>query len=131
MPILERDTFSANVSLGHISPVYEGYDISALHVSRRSISSCLGSFSILIIVGFGRSRRDFKSANKAERLGQMPILERDTFSANVSLGHISPVYEGYDISISSCLGSFSILIIVGFGRSRRDFKSANKAAITI
>ena len=34
----------------------------------------------------------------AERLGQMPILERDTFSANVSLGHISPVYEGYDIS---------------------------------
>ncbi|WP_214284919.1 segregation and condensation protein A [Acinetobacter pittii] len=34
----------------------------------------------------------------AERLGQMPILERDIFSANVSLGHISPVYEGYDIS---------------------------------
>lgn len=34
----------------------------------------------------------------AERLGQMPILERDTFSGNVSLGHISPVYEGYDIS---------------------------------
>lgn len=34
----------------------------------------------------------------AERLGQMPILERDTFSTNVSLGHISPVYEGYDIS---------------------------------
>lgn len=34
----------------------------------------------------------------AERLGQMPILERDTFSANVSSGHISPVYEGYDIS---------------------------------
>ncbi|MEQ1161791.1 segregation/condensation protein A [Acinetobacter calcoaceticus] len=34
----------------------------------------------------------------AERLGQMPILERDTFSVNVSLGHIAPVYEGYDIS---------------------------------
>lgn len=34
----------------------------------------------------------------AERLGQMPILERDTFSANVSLGHIASVYEGYDIS---------------------------------
>ncbi|MBI0422861.1 MULTISPECIES: segregation and condensation protein A [Acinetobacter] len=34
----------------------------------------------------------------AERLGQMPILERDTFSANVSLGYIAPVYEGYDIS---------------------------------
>lgn len=34
----------------------------------------------------------------AERLGQMPILERDTFSTNVSLGHIAPVYEGYDIS---------------------------------
>ncbi|EEY79167.1 ScpA/B protein [Acinetobacter calcoaceticus RUH2202] len=34
----------------------------------------------------------------AERLGQMPILERDTFSANVSLGHIAHVYEGYDIS---------------------------------
>ncbi|WP_459660330.1 segregation and condensation protein A [Acinetobacter calcoaceticus] len=34
----------------------------------------------------------------AERLGQMPILERDTFSVNVSLDHIAPVYEGYDIS---------------------------------
>ena len=34
----------------------------------------------------------------AERLGQMPVLDRDTFSANVSLGHIAPVYEGYDVS---------------------------------
>lgn len=33
----------------------------------------------------------------AERLGQMPIFERDTFSANVSLGHIAPIYEGYDV----------------------------------
>ena len=32
----------------------------------------------------------------AERLGQMPIFERDTFSANISIGHIAPVYEGYD-----------------------------------
>jgi segregation and condensation protein A len=31
MPVLDRDTFSANVSLGHIAPVYEGYDVSALH----------------------------------------------------------------------------------------------------
>ncbi|WP_284084518.1 segregation and condensation protein A [Acinetobacter nosocomialis] len=34
----------------------------------------------------------------AERLGQMPVLDRDTFSVNVSLGHIAPVYEGYDVS---------------------------------
>lgn len=34
----------------------------------------------------------------AERLGQMPVLDRDTFSTNVSLGHIAPVYEGYDVS---------------------------------
>ena len=33
----------------------------------------------------------------AERLGQMPIFERDTFSTNVSLGHIAPIYEGYDV----------------------------------
>ncbi|RZF52629.1 segregation/condensation protein A [Acinetobacter halotolerans] len=33
----------------------------------------------------------------AERLGQMPIFERDTFSANVSIGHIAPIYEGYDV----------------------------------
>ncbi|MBC9229931.1 segregation/condensation protein A [bacterium SPL81] len=32
----------------------------------------------------------------AERLGQMPIFERDTFSVNISIGHIAPVYEGYD-----------------------------------
>ena len=30
MPIFERDTFSANVSLGHIAPIYEGYDVDAL-----------------------------------------------------------------------------------------------------
>ena len=34
----------------------------------------------------------------AERLGQMPIFERDTFSANVSIGHIAPIYEGYDVA---------------------------------
>lgn len=33
----------------------------------------------------------------AERLGQMPIFERDTFSTNVSLGHIAPIYEGYHV----------------------------------
>ena len=33
----------------------------------------------------------------AERLGQMPIFERDTFSTNVSIGHIAPIYEGYDV----------------------------------
>ena len=35
----------------------------------------------------------------AERLGQMPVLERDTFPTNVSLGHISQNNEGYDISL--------------------------------
>ena len=33
----------------------------------------------------------------AERLGQMPIFERDTISTNVSIGHIAPIYEGYDV----------------------------------
>jgi segregation and condensation protein A len=33
----------------------------------------------------------------AERLGQMPIFERDTFNTNVSIGHIAPIYEGYDV----------------------------------
>ena len=31
----------------------------------------------------------------AERLGQMPILDRDTFTTNVVLGQTSTVYEGY------------------------------------
>ncbi|SPL71570.1 segregation and condensation protein A [Acinetobacter stercoris] len=31
----------------------------------------------------------------ATRLGQMPILERDTFSTNVAIGHIAKSYEGY------------------------------------
>lgn len=31
----------------------------------------------------------------AERLGQMPILDRDTFSTNVALGQTEIVYEGY------------------------------------
>ena len=35
----------------------------------------------------------------AERLGQMPILERDTFPTNVSLGHIAQNNQGYDISL--------------------------------
>ncbi|MFD1437905.1 segregation and condensation protein A [Acinetobacter terrae] len=35
----------------------------------------------------------------AERLGQMPVLERDTFPTNVSLGHIAQNNQGYDISL--------------------------------
>ena len=35
----------------------------------------------------------------AERLGQMPVLERDTFPANVSLGQIAQNHEGYDIGL--------------------------------
>ena len=34
----------------------------------------------------------------AECLGEMPILERDTFNPNVSLGHLAPIYEGYDVN---------------------------------
>jgi segregation and condensation protein A len=34
----------------------------------------------------------------AERLGQMPVLERDTFPSNVSLGHVVQSNEGYDVS---------------------------------
>ncbi len=34
----------------------------------------------------------------AERLGQLPVLDRDTFSTNVSLGHVATVYEGYDVN---------------------------------
>ncbi|OYW65574.1 MAG: segregation/condensation protein A [Pseudomonadales bacterium 32-42-5] len=33
----------------------------------------------------------------AERLGQMPILERDTFSTNVSLGQTLDNNDGYDV----------------------------------
>lgn len=33
----------------------------------------------------------------AERLGQMPILERDTYLPHVALGHIETPNEGYDI----------------------------------
>lgn len=32
----------------------------------------------------------------AERLGQMPILERDTFATNVMIGQTATVYEGYE-----------------------------------
>ena len=32
----------------------------------------------------------------AERLGQMPIFERDTFSTNVDMGQTIQVYEGYN-----------------------------------
>lgn len=35
----------------------------------------------------------------AERLGQMPVLERDTFPTNVSLGHIAQNNEGYGIGL--------------------------------
>ncbi|MCH4245365.1 ScpA family protein [Acinetobacter gerneri] len=31
----------------------------------------------------------------AERLGQMPVFERDTFSTNVAIGHIAKSYDGY------------------------------------
>ena len=33
----------------------------------------------------------------SERLGQMPILDRDTYLANVSIGHIETVNEGYEV----------------------------------
>ena len=33
----------------------------------------------------------------AERLGQFPVLERDTFHPNVGLDVIAPIYEGYDV----------------------------------
>ena len=35
----------------------------------------------------------------AEHLGQMPVLERDIFPTNVSIGHIPAVYEGYDAAL--------------------------------
>ena len=35
----------------------------------------------------------------AERLGQMPVLERDTFPTNVSLGQITQNNQGYDIGL--------------------------------
>ena len=35
----------------------------------------------------------------AERLGQIPVLERDTFPTNVSLGQIAQNNEGYDIGL--------------------------------
>ena len=35
----------------------------------------------------------------AERLGQIPVLERDTFPTNVSLGQITQNNQGYDIGL--------------------------------
>ncbi len=35
----------------------------------------------------------------AERLGQMPVLDRDTYPTNVAIGHIPKVYEGYDVEM--------------------------------
>ena len=35
----------------------------------------------------------------AERLGQLPILERDTFPAHVSLGQVAQNNEGYDVGL--------------------------------
>ena len=35
----------------------------------------------------------------AERLGQMPVLDRDTYMTSVSIGHIPKVYEGYEVEI--------------------------------
>ncbi|MEG0489148.1 MAG: ScpA family protein [Acinetobacter sp.] len=35
----------------------------------------------------------------AERLGQMPVLDRDTYMTSVSIGHIPKVYEGYEVDM--------------------------------
>ena len=35
----------------------------------------------------------------AERLGQMPVLDRDTYMTSVSIGHIPKVYEGYEVEM--------------------------------
>ena len=35
----------------------------------------------------------------AERLGQMPVLDRDTFASHVAIGEIPKVYEGYDVNM--------------------------------
>ena len=35
----------------------------------------------------------------AEHLGQMPVLDRDTFATNVSLGQVATVYDGYEAEI--------------------------------
>ncbi len=35
----------------------------------------------------------------AERLGQMPVLDRDTFTTNVTIGHIAKVYDGYEVEL--------------------------------
>ncbi len=35
----------------------------------------------------------------AERLGQMPVLDRDTFDTNVSLGTVIESNDGYDINL--------------------------------
>ena len=35
----------------------------------------------------------------AERLGQMPVLDRDTYPTNVAIGQIPKVYEGYDVEM--------------------------------
>lgn len=35
----------------------------------------------------------------AERLGQMPVLDRDTYMTSVSIGRIPKVYEGYEVEM--------------------------------
>lgn len=35
----------------------------------------------------------------AEQLGQMPVLDRDTFTTNVTIGHIAKVYDGYEVEL--------------------------------
>lgn len=35
----------------------------------------------------------------AEHLGQMPVLDHDTFATNVSLGQVATVYDGYEAEI--------------------------------
>ena len=35
----------------------------------------------------------------AEKLGKMPVLERDTFNSNVSIGQAVTVHDGYDVAL--------------------------------
>ena len=45
-------------------------------------------------------KKQFLSIKKAaEKLGQMPVLDRDTFTTNVTIGHIVKVYDGYEVEL--------------------------------
>lgn len=48
MPIFERDTFSTNVSIGHIAPIYEGYDVDALRDALFAYSIVLNPLNMLL-----------------------------------------------------------------------------------